>query len=202
MLRTMLRTGDIILFNEHPGYGFFACMDWAIRCWTNSPYSHSGIIIVDPPWPCKAGTYVWDSSKHFHADLQDGKIKFGVALVPIDIYVNDVHGHQKLYKRSPIDPKVYDLFTQEKLIKLHDKVYGKHYDTSVRHWLAGMLHILIPRTETTFFCSAFVSYALTEVGVLDAETDWTIVSPAQLSSTSTTLKWKHAYGPDTIFSDV
>jgi len=194
-----LKTGDIILFNEHPYNGWLACVDWAIRCWTRSRYSHVGMIVVDPPWT-KKGTYIWDSSKHVHKDPEDGKIKYGIALVKLRDYIEYSGGKQRLYKRSPKNPKTYDKFTDEALMKIHDKVYGCHYDTMVGHWLAAMVHILIPRTDKTFWCSAFVSYALTTVGILDADTDWTIVSPVDLSEKGIKLKWNLEYGPDILFS--
>lgn len=203
-----LKTGDIILFNEQPKCGsIFVFIDWAIRCWTGSPYSHAGLVIVDPPWTCGQqlrGTYIWDSSQHLHKDPTDDKIKFGIALVPIQEYLHDAsQKHQRLYKRSPKDTTTYDLFTKEKLLEIHDKVYGKGYDTKIGHWLATMLHILVPRTDTTFFCSAFVSYALTTVGVLAENTDWTIVSPADLSSNGKNedLHWRHGYTDDELFSE-
>lgn len=203
-----LKTGDIILFNEDPKCGsIFVLVDWAIRWWTGSPYSHAGLVVVDPPWPCGKklkGTYIWDSSQHIHKDPCDGKIKFGIALVPIEEYINcATEKHQKLYKRVPTDPNTYNLFTTDNLLKIHEKVYGKGYDTTIGHWVAGMLHILIPRTDQTFFCSAFVSYALTTVGVLDKNTDWTVVSPADLSSDSKNknLVWRHSYKKDELFSE-
>lgn len=192
----MLQTGDILLFNEYPSNCLMAAVDAIIRCATNSEYSHAGLVIVNPAW-APVGTYVWDSSKHSIPDPQDHKIKFGIALVPIDDYLNYNGGKQQLYKRSPLSPQTYELFTKDKLKTLHDNVYGKHYDLTLGHWLAGFLSILIPRSTKTFFCSAFVSYALTQVGILSKSTDWTIVSPAQLSSKSHHLNWLEPYGPDT-----
>mgnify|MGYP001189586494 CR=1 FL=1 len=190
-----LRTGDILLFNEHPRKCLFSFIDGCIRWMTNSPYSHAGMVIVDPEWAPK-GTYVWDSSWHVHPDPQDNKIKFGIALVKLEDYLENVDGKQQLYKRSPVDPKVYERFTPEKLRQLHDKVYGKHYDLDIGHWFAGFVHSLIPRSTKTFFCSAFVSFALTEMGVLAPDTDWTVVSPAMLSSTCSRLTWECPYQPD------
>lgn len=187
-----LRTGDILLFNEHPKSCMFWWIDSCIRWCTHSPYSHAGLVIVDPEWAPK-GTYVWDSSKHVHPDPQDNKIKFGIALVRLEDYLNDIDGRQQLYKRSPADPKVYEQFTPEKLRELHDKVYGKHYDLDPGHWLAGLVHSLIPRSTKQFFCSAFVSYALTQIGVLHPNTDWTVVSPAMLSACSHRLDWLCPY---------
>jgi len=197
-----LKTGDIILFSEHPYDGWLACIDWGIRCWTKSPYSHVGIVVINPPWT-KKGTYIWDSSKHIHQDPEDGKIKYGIALVPIQDYINCRSSKQKLYKRSPINPKTYELFNDKAVMKIHDKVYGCHYDNMIGHWLAAFLHILIPRTDKKFWCSAFVSYTLTELGILDSDTDWTIISPADLSSKGGKLKWNdpYVYGPDILFSE-
>lgn len=194
----MLRTGDIILFNEYSNNCLFSHVEAAIRYFTNSPYSHVGIVIVDPPWAPK-GTYIWDSSVHAHPDPQDNKIKYGIALVKLEDYLENMDGKQQLYKRSPIDPKVYERFTMEKMKKIHDAVYGAHYDFNVGHWLAGMLHMLIPRTTKQFFCSAFASYVLTEVGILAPDTDWTVVSPAMLSHHGKRLNWLEAYGPDEKF---
>lgn len=194
-------TGDIILFKEHPYNGLLACIDCAIRCFTKSEYSHVGLILVNPPWTAVPGVFVWDSSKHIYKDAEDGKIKYGIATIPIMDYIDYPGSRQELIIRRPVNKNVYARFSdKEKMTKIHDMVYGIHYDTTVGHWLAGMFHILIPRTEKTFFCSAFVSRVLTYFDILDAETDWTIVSPAELSDKSDKLLWKEKYSTDILFS--
>jgi len=190
--RMALKTGDILLFDEQPNSCSIWFIDTCIRWCTHSKFSHAGIIIVDPEWAPK-GTYVWDSSKHVHPDPQDNKIKFGIALVKIEDYLSNIDGKQQLYKRSPKNPEVYRRFTPEKLRELHDKVYGKHYDLDPVHWFAGLIHSLIPRSTKEFFCSAFVSYVLTEVGVLHEDTDWTVVSPAMLADDALRLNWLCPY---------
>lgn len=193
-----LKTGDFLLFEYHPKPFFLATIDSAIRCFSHSKYSHAGFVIVDPPWAPK-GTYVWDSSYHFHPDPQDNKIKFGIALVKINDYIN-LNGKEFIYKRSPADPNIYKLFNKKFLQTIHDKVYGKHYDLTISHWLAGLWHIIIPRTNQEFFCSAFVSYILTQAGILNQNTDWSIVSPAELSSENDdNMPWVKHYGPDTLW---
>lgn len=193
-----LRTGDIILFEEHSSSAFASFVDRVIRCFTKSKYSHTGIIIINPTWAPK-GTYIWDSSKHTVPDPQDDKIKFGIALVPLQHYKNQTG--MTLYKRSPIDPETYKLFTTGFLKALHDDVYGKHYDLTFGHWLAGFLKVLIPRSTKTFFCSAFVTYALVQADILDEWTDWTVISPGQLSEINDDhLIWNHKYGPETVYS--
>ena len=192
-----LKTGDILLFNEHPDNWLMATIDSTIRCFTRSQYSHAGLVVINPPW-APEGKYIWDSSKHNIPDPSDNKIKFGIALVPLEHYLDKTTGRQQLYVRRPLQSDTYKLFSDVFLSKLHDKVYGKHYDLTFSHWLAGFLHILIPRSTETFFCSAFVSFALVSAGILSKKTDWTIISPAQLSSENDDhLHWLLNYGPDT-----
>jgi hypothetical protein len=87
-----LKTGDILLFNEHPNGWIDSFVDKTIKCFTKSKYSHVGFVIVDPEWAPK-GTYVWDSSEHHVPDPQDNKIKFGIALVPIKEYLSTKNNH-------------------------------------------------------------------------------------------------------------
>lgn len=198
LTRNDLKTGDLMLFVEHTQNCAMRVVDNVIRWFTKSKYSHVGIVIVNPPWAPK-DIYVWDSSRHNIPDPQDNKIKFGIALVPITHYESEPGS--TLYIRKPIKQSTYRLFTTDFLAKLHNDVYGKHYDLTIGHWLAGYLKVLIPRSTKTFFCSAFVSYTLVQAGILDEWTDWTVVSPAQLSSENDqNLGWIHKYGPDTLYN--
>lgn len=189
----MFKTGDILLFHEYPRNICFAILDWGIRCVTNSKYSHAGMVIVDPPWT-KPGVYVWDSSKHVYPDPQDRKIKFGIAIVPIHSYMED--RTVQIFKRAPVNNETYALFSKEALENIHDNVYGKPYDISATTWMTGFFNYFVPRTTDRFVCSAFVTYALTVVGVLSPNTEWSTVTPAQLSVDGTSLYWDHEYGPD------
>lgn len=192
-----LKTGDILLFNEYPKNFMWATVDFIIRSCSQSKYSHAGFVIVDPPWAPK-GTYVWDSSYHYQPDPQDKKVKFGVALVPISQYLDQSSGPKILFKRSPKKPSTYKKFSKEFITKMHDKVYGKHYDLQAGHWLAGLMHLIVPRSTKQFFCSAFVSYLLTKAGIMNRLTDWTIISPGELSSANDpNMPWELEYGPDT-----
>ena len=47
-----------------------------------------------------------------------------------------------------------------------------------------------------FWCSAFVSYILTKVGVVDSNTDWSMMTPQDLSFNSSTIKWNVPYCSD------
>lgn len=193
-----LKTGDIVLFNEHPTNICMAMLDCLIKCFTCSKYSHVALIVVDPPFaPLCRGTYVWESSWHGSKDPQDDTVKFGVQLTPIELYTKNYPGRVSIYRRAPESKSTRQLFSDNALLALHKKVYKHGYDTRPKDWCSALFRRRIRRQTDVFTCSAFVSYALTELGVLDAETPWTIVSAAEFSARNNTLlKWQHAYTDD------
>ena len=69
-----LKTGDIILFNNQNGGGFFKYFADMIRYGTHSNYTHIGFIIKDPTFINSdlKGTFVWESGWEGKEDPQDG----------------------------------------------------------------------------------------------------------------------------------
>lgn len=187
-----LRTGDVLLFDEHPS----KCPLWAltstIKCCTRSQYSHVALVIVDPPWTQLKGCFVWESSSHGIPDPQDDHIKFGVQLTPLAFYLNQYPGYVNMYVRRPCDFKTYEKFQPDVLKHIHEKVYNKRYDTSVKDWVCAWLKLSNRRRTDRFFCSAFVSYVLTEVGILASDTNWTRMTAADMSS-DTACQWMMPY---------
>lgn len=97
----LLKTGDILLFSELPTSLWMSCLDRIIKTCTNSKYSHSALVIVDPPWaPALKGTFVWESSWHGTPDPQDNEVKFGVQLTPLDFYIKQYPGRVSIYARQ------------------------------------------------------------------------------------------------------
>lgn len=193
------QTGDIVLFSEQPSNKCMAVLDCLIKCCTCSRYSHAALVVVDPPFApqCK-GVYVWESSWHGTKDPQDDQVKFGVQLTPMSYYTDLYPGSVKIYRRSPTCPQTRHKFSDEALVALHRKVYKHGYDTRPKDWCSALFRRRIQRQTDVFTCSAFVSYALAELHILDAETPWTIISAAELSSSDKTciLEWRHEYGED------
>ena len=192
-----MKTGDILLFDETPTNSCMRMLDNCIKYCTHSHYSHSAIVIVNPPWDSSLkGTYVWESSFHGTKDPQDGKVKFGVQLTPLDLYTKRYPGRVKIYCRTPETP--CSMFTDAALIAIHKRVYDKPYDIDPCDWLHALFRCFRPRRTDTYYCSAFVSYVLTSVGVLAPDTDWTIISPAELSASSENrlVIWRVKYGQD------
>ena len=206
-----LKTGDILLFNESPRNIFMSGFTSLIKHFTYSNYSHIALVIVDPPFASHLkGVFIWESSYHGTKDPSDNRVKFGVQLTPLSIYTQRYPGQLKIYKRSPINDDIRNLFTQRVLHMIHNNTYLKKYDVSIfksmfvyliKHpnylldWHSAYLKYNIEHKMETFTCSAFVSYVLTQVGILDANTSWTKISAADLSyqSKTTMIQWNHHY---------
>ena len=188
-----LKTGDILLFSEKPTICWMSTLDCIIKCCTCSKYSHAALVIVDPPWaPQLKGIYIWESSWHGIKDPQDGIVKFGVQLTPLEFYTQQYPGTVSIYVRKGNQ----QYFKTESLLRVQTSVYKHKYDDRPYDWCAACLRRKIPRQTDVFTCSAFVSFILTNMGVLSLETDWTIVRAADLSSDSTGLCWRTAYSSD------
>ena len=170
---TTMQTGDILLFDEKPN-NCIRCIDDFIKCFTCSKFSHSALVVVDPPWT-KKGIYVWESSYHGTPDPQDGKIKFGVQLQPLSFYTHHYPGKVHIYIRKA--PKLVSQRLQLQLTRIHKLVYNKPYDARPDHWIEAWCKCA-KRQNNRFFCSAFVTYVLNEVGVM--EDNWDNVTAAML----------------------
>ena len=190
MSKYNLKTGDILLFAGNSKSWFFKIFDGLIRYFTNSDYTHIGMVLKDPTFihPKLEGYYVWESGLEKNPDPQDGKKKFGVQITPIDEIIGDYSKDGgKIYYRK----LKYDLtsFSKENLDKVHDVVYDKPYDINPVDWINAALkkegkH---PQNTTTFWCSAFVGYIYTQCGIIGGSTDWTILSPNDFSQSGANL---------------
>jgi hypothetical protein len=194
-----LRTGDILFFDEHPSQCLMCCLTSIIKCCTRSLYSHVAIVVIDPPWTDLKGCYVWESSSHGIKDPQDGKIKFGVQLTPISFYLTEYPGSVNIYIRRPTNTSTYAKWDNVTLQRIQKKVYDKPYDTRVKDWVSAWLKISNRRTSTRFFCSAFVCYILVELGIVDDATNWTLMTAADMA-TSTGCEWDCQYNLPTTYS--
>lgn len=190
-----LKTGDILLFSEHPKVGCMCCLDQVIKTCTRSHYSHSALVVVDPPWSTSLkGVFVWESTWHGTPDPQDGIVKLGVQLTPLEFYTSQYPGSVDIWVRRSSG----HIVQPERWSSVHRQVYGHGYDTRPYDWICAALCRRIERQSDTFTCSAFVSFVLTQLGQLEPDTCWTTVSAAQLSSErdSSLVRFVHEYGAD------
>jgi hypothetical protein len=188
----MLRTGDIMLFESRGVFLF----DWVIRFFTSSAFTHVGMVLIDPPFGVPRGTYLWESGFESVPDPQDGLVKLGVRLTPIESI--DV-SRSRVYVRSCLRA-----VSDAELEAIHRDVYLKPYDLCACDWLLSIARIdAEPRKTSRFWCSAFVAYVIGRLGLMPAAVDWSIARPCDLSSTTTAVPWNAidaAYAPDRPFS--
>ena len=185
-----LQTGDILLFTspKHSSIGFFL-LDYLIEKWTGSQLVHCGIVLKDPTFihPTLKGLYLWDSGyENGDPDPQDGrKNKLGVQITPIYEYLKNSPGCS-VYVRRFTGLKNKDVWSPVIMSHIHRTVYNKPYDTDMYDWLlAGIRADKTDSNQWTtkrFWCSSFVTYVLSQLGLLSEKTEWDIVRPVDLST--------------------
>ena len=71
---------------------------------------------------------------------------------------------------------------------IHQVVYDRQYDVFPTDWIEALVgKDNMPQKTDRFWCSDMVGYIYTSCGVLDSETDWSLMSPNDFSLTSDTL---------------
>jgi len=181
------QSGDILLYHPSCSINSFRdiplwCMEKAIMTVTKSCYSHASIVIRDPQFtsPPLKGLYVLESNHESFPDVEDGEIKFGVELVPLEDVLNTYSG--EIYWRKldcDRDSKFY-----ETLAEVHSVVHNRPYDLIPSDWFKAAFKLNFGKTQRkkTFWCSALVSYIYAQLGLLPSDTPWTLVSPQMLGT--------------------
>ena len=186
-----LQTGDLLFF-----HGVGTAFDNAIETVTRSPYPHVAMIVRNPPWMEEEGIYVIQSlfqCPNYDA-VEQHEHKTGVQLNRL----NDVRGER-------IDVRVLTTLRDDNfrtaLANAHAKVHNVGYDYNPLNWLRATLHALglpcmAPRHHTSFWCSALVAYLYVQWGILPSRTDWSTMSPSDMSTVQVealgplvSLKW-------------
>ena len=184
--KNKFQTGDILLFHWKPVCGnpyncCLTCFGCLIETFTRSKYTHSAMIVRDPPWrPDLKGLFILESSVEKFTDAEDNEIKFGVQLVEFDKMIDDFHGD--VYWRSLDCPRGPDFY--EKLTKAHSVVHNRIYDIiPVDYLLAGLgLYRGNVQRKGFFFCSSLVIYIYVMLGFVDKDVPWSVLSPSVLGT--------------------
>ena len=171
-------SGDLILYTSKKWYSYIIeFLGW-------SKYSHVSMVIKDPIWisPDLKGLYIFESGAEDVKDVLDGKKVYGVQLVKLEDslkYYKNSHNGIIYYLKNNFDRNNDINIKLEKIISKND---DKPYDINILDWIGARFNIsLIHRETIRFFCSALVGYTLTELNMLDSETDWTIITPKEYS---------------------
>ena len=178
-----LETGDIILFSGN----YF--LSYIVEYFTNSIYSHVGIVLKNPNLGDARfkGIYLLESGFENTPDPENHRIKKGVQIINLEDKIKNYRG--RIYVRKlhcTRDKKFY-----EKIIEIHSTVHNIPYDLNPIDWIKGYYKLDIGNTqkENTYWCSALVSFVYVELGFLDKNIPWTLISPKELSSSNNELKF-------------
>ena len=178
-----LETGDIILFSGN----YF--LSYIVEYFTKSIYSHVGVVLKNPNLGDAKfkGIYLLESGFETTPDPENHRIKKGVQIINLEDKIKNYRG--RIYVRKlhcTRDKKFY-----EKIIEIHSTVHNIPYDLNPIDWIRGYFKINIGNTqkENTYWCSALVSFVYVELGFLNKNIPWTLISPKELSSSSNELKF-------------
>ena len=185
-----LKTGDLLLCNYEGKKGWFCDFTKMIKYGSHSNWTHCAIVLKDPAFisPGLKGLYVWESSEEKMVDPQDGKKKLGVQITPIGELLDSYRNSGVIVVR----PIHSNLLTNEHLKEVHKIVYDKTYDVNIIDWFEAFIKKDFTNSQKTsrFWCSALVACIYTKCGILDKDTDWSIVAPNDFDIAVTNqLKW-------------
>ena len=181
-----LNTGDILLFhwNTKCNTSLNCCLSFygkLISCFTKSRYTHSAIVIRDPPWRQDLkGLYILESSLETFPDAEDNEIKFGVQLVDFQKMLDDFHGDVYVRKLECKRDKQFNL----NLIKAQSIVHNRSYDTNVLDYIKAGFQIYNGNTHRlkTFYCSSLVIFIYIKLEFLDEDLPWSVLAPSVLGT--------------------
>ena len=178
-----LETGDIVLFSGN----YF--LSHIVEYFTKSIYSHVGVVLKNPNLGDAKfkGIYLLESGFENTPDPENHRIKKGVQIINLEDKIKNYKG--SIYVRKlhcTRDKKFY-----EKIIEIHSTVHNIPYDLNPIDWIKAYYQLDIGNTqkENTYWCSALVSFVYVELGFLDKNIPWTLISPKELSSSSNELKF-------------
>lgn len=160
-LRPKLRTGDIVLFSGKGG------ISTGIKWFTQSKWSHVGMVLRLPEWDA---ILIWESTTLSNiADIESGKERKGVQLVPLSERIRKYNGEAsiRMLKDIEVSPemlKELSLFRAE----VKGRPYEKNQIELVKSAYDGPLGV---NTEdlSSLFCSEMVAEAYQRMGLLSEE---------------------------------
>ena len=175
------QTGDILLYHTTRWYS--RIIEW----FSGSNYSHVAMILRDPTWlhPELKGLYILESGAEDVEDTLSHRYVYGVQIIPLEHVLNKYEKDPSigyLYYSAMNCPRTS--LWQDTLREVLLKVDGCRYDINIYDWLRAGLRIHIGEThrQSQFWCSALLSYVYVQLGMLDSQTPWTLVTPRQFSS--------------------
>ncbi len=205
-------TGDLILFSGE------SALSKAIKFCSRSKFSHCGIVLREPTYIDSnlVGTYFIESTLNLTPDAEDGKPKFGVTIhLLADVLASHAKDGDKSYLR-----KVQGLSgahsLDERIRSAYDVTKNIPYNVDPVAWIRAkeasnatsiddfIAHHRYPQNELqdtrALWCSEFVGYFYSKIGVLDRDTPWSLLAPAHFSAKEEDLDFANgcSLGPERI----
>lgn len=173
-----LKTGDIILFSGK------CALSSLIEYMTDGQWSHVGIVIKNPTYlinkPYQEGLFLYESGEAEMTDIDTGHKLFGVQMVDLRKYVESYSG-TVAYRQLLWDKNPHELDNMMRII--YNTTYHKPYDWNPIDLLSTILYhkywvsLKDNRRVDKFFCSSFVGYIYTQLGLLKPDTEWSQLYP-------------------------
>ena len=187
-----LQTGDVILFHEQTSCccnGLVACVSKLVECFTSSKFSHIGIIVTDiAHLGIKDGRRNVSKDEIYVLESNREGDKMCVQLTPLSHFITTFPGTMYVrHLRCNRNQKFYDV-----MASTWAGASGCPYDTNLIDWLAawcrqdsiGVWRLSEERkwqNTRRFWCSAIVAYFYVQLGFLQPDTPFTLVSPREFS---------------------
>ena len=200
-----MQTGDIILFS-----GRHSIISSIIKWWTNSYYSHIGIVLVNPKiyddniFKELKGIYLLESGYENIDDADEHIRKFGVQIVPLNKVIKKYNGTVFWRKLNTERCKLSSSEINHRISQIYKNIRHKPYDLNLVDLLCSSLKIFMPITiyryaflnwfavdkqkQDRFVCSALVAYIYTMMDFLPSFTNWTECIPKFFSNENPNLQ--------------
>ncbi len=170
-IRKKLKTGDLVLFS---GKQITSTM---IKLFTASKYSHVGMVLNLREYDYLT---IWQStnSNYNTKDLEFGKLRKGVQLVPLSAYVEKYNGEvcvRRLKKNGSLTITKKNGFSKDsidKLMKLRRELSGKEYEKNIIELIKAAYDGPFGHNNedlSSIFCSELVAEAYQSLGLLKEE---------------------------------
>lgn len=182
-----LQTGDLILFTGNTFISKF------IQYFQHNKFSHVGIIIKNP--------------KFLDPSLEDGLYLLESGVEPI-VQLNLLDDVLRLCSKSTVYVRSITCTRDEefykKLVDTYRQIKDIPYDTNIFDWIAATFKLDYNLSDYThyymciplpylkidhFWCSSMTAYVFCKLGLIDEKINWTLISPSEFSSDSTTIQF-------------
>ena len=180
---SLLDTGDILLFK---GTNWLSRV---IEYFGVSRYSHVGIVVKNPKFlneELEDGLYILESSVNDTPDSEDHLYKVGVQIHRLEDVLKEFTPGSVFVRHIDIER---DETFYKKLSIIHKEIHNKPYDLDINDWLFAKINLIFPlpidtdfRKTKSFWCSALASYVYCELGWIENDINWTIITPREFSS--------------------